>query len=230
MGGHSFPPPRYQSALAPNGLRIHTSTLRVVSWYDAKLPVSDRVWFERVGSGLSYMPSHISPRCDSAVCSILRTWCIDVTGDGWLEGPTSASAPDVVLFWRYCEDILRDAGRTPNASESAFLYSRVVRLAVSLDITHLVATDGSRDTNEDNDIVLARAAVVFSDAGATRLVAKLERWSNGLERHSYDAECAAYLDVASKLPDGARALYITDCLSGGGRSCEHTQEKRAKAG
>ena len=44
--------------------------------------------------------------------------------------------------------------------------------------------------------------------------AKLERFASGLERHSYDTEVAAYLDVCARLPDHTRALCVTDCLSG----------------
>ena len=52
------------------------------------------------------------------------------------------------------------------------------------------------------DIVVSRAAVVFSALGPVHHVAKLERFNSGIERHAYDGEVATYLDVVDALPDG----------------------------
>ena len=65
------------------------------------------------------------------------------------------------------------------------------------------------------------AAIVFSASGPVHLAGKLARFdpeNSGLERHSYDAELPAYIDVAHHLPADARALIITDCLSGASRT------------
>ena len=212
MAFRAHPPPKYGRALAPSGLNRHTSTLRAVSWYSAKLPCIERDWLQRVGSGGSFSPMP-STADELEVRRLLGRWRIDPEGDGWIQGPRQEHLPLAVAFWRHCEDLLRDAGRSPNPEESSSMYARVVHLSVLHRATHLIATDGSKDKDEDETITVARAAIVFSREGPVHLAGKLERFNGDLERHSYDAELVAFLDVAHHLPPRARAILITDCLS-----------------
>ena len=63
-------------------------------------------------------------------------------------------------------------------------------------------------------MIVARAAIISSADGHAHIAGKLERFHDDLERHSYDAEVIAFIDVAHHLPQHARAIVITDCLSG----------------
>ena len=134
---------------------------------------------------------------------------------GWLcRCGTGSEVPRAVLFWRFCEARLRATDVAPVAEEAAFVFWELVRLeAYERDIV-FIATDGSRDRDEEHNVICGRACLVFDAAGGRVFGGHMAVRADGMERHSYETELQAFIDGLASLPQGSAVAVVTDCLSG----------------
>jgi hypothetical protein len=80
----------------------------------------------------------------------------------------------------------------------------------------LVASDGSKGrTGPDEQMRIGRACIVLDklNAKATEIGGELDIQFDNFERHSYEAELAAFHDHLAATADTV-TVFITDCLSG----------------
>ena len=126
-------------------------------------------------------------------------------------------APRAALFWVACEQRLRANNRKPNASESAFVFDKLLETEARLPVTHFCASDGSRldRDKEGKPIEPQLGRVILAHDGATMqmLGGSLSHERRGHECHSLETELAGFHDHLAATEDTVTVI-VTDCLSG----------------
>ena len=183
---------------------------RTVYSYDARPEPDQRVWRERVQGG-----HHVEWRGRGQEWLEKVTKEYTIAADGSVKGnPLAPHVPLAARFWRECQKLCK--GATANAKECGFIFDKLLRIEAEYPVTHFVASDGSKGrTGPDEQMRIGRACVVLDrlNAKATELGGELDIQHDGFERHSYEAELAAFHDHLASTADTV-TVFITDCLSG----------------
>jgi ribonuclease HI len=101
-------------------------------------------------------------------------------------------------------------------TECRFVFDKLLELESEYPVTHFVATDGSKDIHEETGatrisrvcLAVASEALVCSVLGG-----QLDVYADTFERHSYEAELAAFHDHLAATANSV-TVVVTDCLSG----------------
>ena len=211
--GSSQPPPFSPPGCAgPTQLDLDGASRRTIFFYDSKLQPDARVWRQRVLGGFHRAWVGRGPEWLQRVRLAYR-----IDNHGRLRGnPFHADCPLAARFWLECQVVCDKARKVINAQESAFVFDKLLSLEAEYPVTHFVASDGSRDTDEETGATrVSRACVaVQADAlGHVTLGGQLDVFADTFERHSYEAELAAFHDHLASTT-GSVTVVVTDCLSG----------------
>ena len=136
---------------------------------------------------------------------------------GRLKGnPFHRDCPLAARFWWDCQAVCERASKVIRADECAFVFDKLIALEAEYPVTHFVASDGSKGLDPDTGEKLVSRVCVGVSAGVQgRMVlgGRLDIFSDGFERHSYEAELAAFHDHLAATADTV-TVFVTDCLSG----------------
>ena len=89
------------------------------------------------------------------------------------------------------------AGKVAKRQECSFVFDKLLTLEAQYPVTNFAATDGSKDIDaETGAIRVGRAclAVELGALGCSALGGQLDVYADTFERHSYEAELAAFHD------------------------------------
>eukprot|EP00900_Chrysochromulina_parva_P001708 jgi/Chrpa1/11538/Chrysochromulina_OHIO_Genome00019369-RA len=171
----------------PSQLDLDGATRRAIFFYDSKLPTEEL---------------RLAYRFDDS---------------GRLRGnPAHPDCPLAARFWWECQLVCDKARKTVKRKECLFVFDKLLELESEYPITHFVATDGSKDIHEETGAVrVSRVclAVAQGSLGCSVLGGQLDVYADTFERHSYEAELAAFHDHLAATKDSV-TVVVTDCLSG----------------
>jgi ribonuclease HI len=108
------------------------------------------------------------------------------------------------------------ASKVAKRKECSFVFDKLLTLEAEYPVTNFVATDGSKDIDaETGAIRVGRAclAVELGALGCSALGGQLDVYADTFERHSYEAELAAFHDYLAAT-ENTVTVVVTDCLSG----------------
>ena len=211
--GSSRPAPfSLPGCVGPTQLELDGATRRTIFYYDSKLQPDARTWHQRVQGGFHQV---WTGRGDVWLHRVRLAYRIDSRGR--LRGnPTHADCPLAARFWWECQLICDKARKSINATECAFVFDKLLVLEAEYPVLHFVATDGSRDTDDETGATRVSRACVAVQAGALgqlTIGGQLDVFADTFERHSYEAELAAFHDHLAAT-SGSVTVVVTDCLSG----------------
>jgi hypothetical protein len=210
----------------PDQLTVDGSTRRVVMSYKKDLAVGERTWAERVVGGHHTV---WAGRGGEWLKRVREKFVI--ADSGRLMG--SRSDPDCPLaaqFWWECDKLVQQQERNVGVSESRFVLDKLLCIEAEYPVTHFVASDGSRKEAEDEEGPrVGRVAFAVSKEGVRVMGGRLAHNTRDFERHSFEAEIAAFHDHLADT-EGTFTVFITDCLSGsqaGGKFKSRTDAHKA---
>jgi len=211
MAGTSTPAACVDQHLAgADQLDLDGRRRRAVYSYDGQPEPEQRVWRTRVQGG-----HHVEwrGRGQEWLEKVTKEYKIDA--DGAVQGnPLAQHVPLAARFWWECQKLCKE--KKANAKECRFVFAQLLRIEAEYPVTHFVASDGSKGrTGPDEQMRIGRACIVLDklNAKATEIGGELDIQFDNFERHSYEAELAAFHDHLAATADTV-TVFITDCLSG----------------
>jgi len=211
--GDSSPPKCSPPGTAgPSQLDLDGATRRAIFFYDSKLPTKERAWNQRTQGGF-----HVNwvGRGPEWLARVRLAYRFDDSGR--LRGnPAHPDCPLAARFWWECQLVCDKARKTVKRKECLFVFDKLLELESEYPITHFVSTDGSKDIHEETGAVrISRVclAVAQGSLGCSVLGGQLDVYADTFERHSYEAELAAFHDHLTATKDSV-TVVVTDCLSG----------------
>ena len=212
LGGSSPPAPHPPGTAGPPQLELDGSTRRVIFSYDSKLQPDQREWRQRTQGGYHH---EWSGRGEAWLRRARLAYTFDDTCR--LHGnPFHPDCPLAARFWWECHEICASAHKELKVKECRFVFDKLLVLESEYPVSHFVATDGSKvvDPDSGNKVVSRACVAVAAEAlGRTVLGGQLDVFADTFERHSYEAELAAFHDQLTATV-GTVTVFVTDCLSG----------------
>ena len=211
MAGSSTPAACVDQHLAgADQLDLDGRRRRAVYSYDARPEPDQRVWRVRVQGG-----HHDEWRGRGQEWLEKVTKEYTIAADGSVKGnPLAPHVPLAARFWWECQKLCKDT--TANSKECGFIFAKLLRIEAEYPVTHFVASDGSKGpTGPDQQMRIGRACIVLDKENVkmTEIGGELDIQYDGFERHSYEAELAAFHDHLAATADTV-TVFVTDCLSG----------------
>jgi hypothetical protein len=211
--GDSSPPPSLSPGTAgPPQLELDGSTRRVIFSYDSKLQPDQREWRQRTQGG--YHREWIG-RGEAWLRRARLAYTFDDTCR-LLGNPFHPDCPLAARFWWECHEICARAHKELKVKECRFVFDKLLVLESEYPVSHFVATDGSKVVDPDSgNKMVSRACVAVAAEALGRIVlgGQLDVYADTFERHSYEAELAAFHDQLAATV-GTVTVFVTDCLSG----------------
>jgi len=204
-----FDPP---GTTGPSQLDLDGATRRAIFFYDSKLSPADRVWHQRIQGGF-----HVrwNGRGQEWLARVRLAYRFDDAGR--LRGnPAHPDCPLAARFWWECQIVSDKARKTVKITECRFVFDKLLELESEYPVSHFVATDGSKDIHEETGATrISRVclAVASEALGCSVLGGQLDIYADTFERHSYEAELAAFQDHLAATVNSV-SVVVTDCLSG----------------
>ena len=213
VGDSLLPPtPTSPGTAGPSQLDLDGATRRAIFYYDSKLPTGDRRWNERVQGGF-----HVKWAGRGPAWLARARLAYSFNDAGRLQGnPSHPDCPLAARFWWECQLVCDKARKAIKRKECLFVFDKLLELEAEYPVTHFVATDGSKDTHEETGATrVSRACLAVAQGvlGHAVLGGQLDVYADTFERHSYEAELAAFQDHLAATRDSVTVL-VTDCLSG----------------
>ena len=212
LGDSSPPPPLSPGTAGPPQLEIDGSTRRVIFSYDSKLQPDQREWRQRTQGG--YHREWVG-RGEAWLRRARLAYTFDDTCR-LLGNPFHPDCPLAARFWWECHEICAHANKELKVKECRFVFDKLLVLESEYPVSHFVATDGSKVVDPDSgNKMVSRACVAVAAETLGRIVlgGQLDVYADTFERHSYEAELAAFHDQLAATV-GTVTVFVTDCLSG----------------
>jgi hypothetical protein len=199
--GDSSPPMCSPPGTAgPSQLDLDGATRRAIFFYDSKLPTEERTWNQRTQGGFHVTWVGRGPEWLARVRLAYR-----FDDSGRLRGnPAHPDCPLAARFWWECQLVCDKARKAVKRKECLFVFDKLLELESEYPITHFVSTDGSKDIHEETGAVrVSRVCLAVSQGslGCTVLGGQLDVYADTFERHSYEAELAAFHDHLAATKD-----------------------------
>ena len=212
LGDASPPPAGAPCAAGAPQLALDGAARRAIYFYESNAKADVRLWHQRVQGGY-----HRRWEGRGAVWlnRVRQAYIFDDLGR--LKGnPFHPDCPLAARFWWECQAVCERANKPVKAEECRFVFDKLLAIESEYPVTHFVATDGSKKIDADSgEKHVGRACVTVSAGvmGSLVLGGQLDVFADNFERHSYEAELAAFHDHLAATADTV-SVIVTDCLSG----------------
>jgi ribonuclease HI len=212
LGDASPPPAGAPCAAGVPQLALDGAARRAIYFYESNAKADVRLWHQRVQGGYH---RRWEGRGAAWLNRVRQAYIFDDLGR--LKGnPFHSDCPLAARFWWECQAVCERANKPVKAEECRFVFDKLLTIESEYPVTHFVATDGSKKIDADSgEKHVGRACVTVSAGvmGSLVLGGQLDVFADNFERHSYEAELAAFHDHLAATADTV-SVIVTDCLSG----------------